>query len=81
MLPKNFIPEFKRAGFKVTNEPACIERLEEARDWQFALMTLLRSGPRVGIQFAHSKRARLSVHDLAQKFQMRPNLESQLATI
>lgn len=81
MLPKNFLSSFKRAGFQVTNERELVERLDEAADWQAALLTLLRNGARIGLSFTHSTKADASVQDLAGQFGLKPVVTNQLSLV
>ena len=46
-----FIQSLKTAGVAISNEHEVIERLEEARVWQYAFTTLVKQGKRIGISF------------------------------
>jgi hypothetical protein len=46
-----FIHSLKSAGVAISNEHEVLERLEEARVWQYAFTTLVKQGQRIGICF------------------------------
>ncbi|GBG14302.1 uncharacterized protein NMK_1892 [Novimethylophilus kurashikiensis] len=81
MYPIHLIPSLKAAGFKITNEPDLVDRLSEAKDWQAALVTLLRHGERIGIEVTRNPLAGASVSAIAHQFHLSPTVESELNAV
>jgi hypothetical protein len=71
-----FIRSLKNAGVKIRNEPEVIERLAEARDWRYALSTLVQHGNRIGIWFTASKKVRSGrLKTLLQRYRLSQSQE------
>ena len=48
---KQFAIDLQEAGVASTNYPEVAERISEAVNWRFALVTLVKAGKRINIEF------------------------------